>query len=48
MFHKRSKHIDIRHSFSREAQENGDIIVNYIPTDENVADVFIKSRTYIV
>lgn len=41
-FHRRSKHIDIRHSFSRETQENSDIIVNYIPTGENVADVLTK------
>lgn len=43
VFHSRSKHIDIRYHFSREAQERGDIIVKYVPTDEMSADVLTKS-----
>ena len=42
-FHSRTKHIDIRYHFIREAVEDGNIVVNYIPTAENVADIFTKS-----
>ena len=42
-FHSRMKHIDIRYHFIREAVEDGNIVVNYIPTAENIADIFTKS-----
>ena len=38
----RVKHIDIRHHFVRECVENGDIVVRYIPSSENLADIFTK------
>ena len=41
-FHARTKHIDIRYHFIREAVEQGTIAVNYVPTSENVADGFTK------
>jgi hypothetical protein len=41
-FHARTKHIDIRYHFIREAVENDLINMQYIPTDENVADIFTK------
>ena len=41
-FHARTKHIDLRYHFIREAVEDGKIIVNYIPTNENVSDIFTK------
>jgi hypothetical protein len=41
-FHSRTKHIDLRYHFIREAVENGKISVKYIPTDENVSDIFTK------
>ena len=41
-FHARTKHIDLRHHFIREAVEEK-IKVTYIPTEENVADIFMKA-----
>ena len=41
-FHSRTKHIDIRYHFIREAVEDNKILMSYIPTDENVADIFTK------
>ena len=42
-FHSRTKHIDLRYHFVREAVEDGKIKITYIPTDENVADIFTKA-----
>ena len=42
-FHSRMKHIDLRYHFIREAVDEGKINVEYIPTAENVADVFMKA-----
>jgi len=39
---QRSKHIDIRFHFSREAQERKLINIQYVPTEKNIADVFTK------
>jgi len=39
---QRSKHIDIRFHFSREAQEQKLINIQYVPTEKNTADVFTK------
>jgi hypothetical protein len=41
-FHSRTKHIDLRYHFIREAVEEGKIKMNYVPTNENVADIFTK------
>jgi len=41
-FHARTKHIDIRYHFIRESVECGKININYIPTEDNVADIFTK------
>src|ERR1700728_995295 len=41
-FHARTKHIDIRYHFIREAVENGKINMQYIPTNDNIADIFTK------
>ena len=40
--HKRSKHIDIRFHFIRQHIRDGLIVVNYIPSNENIADIFTK------
>lgn len=40
--HKRTKHIDIKHHFIREAIQAGTITLNYCPTNEMVADIFTK------
>ena len=41
--HQRSKHIDIRYFFIREAIANGVLKVEYIATTDNVADIFTKA-----
>ena len=41
-FHSRTKHIDLRYHFIHEAVEDNKIRVKYIPTSENVADIFMK------
>ena len=41
--HARSKHIDIRFHFSREAQKQGHIKVEYKPTSDMAADILTKS-----
>ena len=40
--HQRSKHIDIKYHFIRSEIQEGRISLEYIPTEENVADVFTK------
>ena len=42
-FHDRTKHIDIRYHFVREAIGNGLITLNYIPTAEMRADIMTKA-----
>jgi len=41
--HQRTKHIDIRYHFIREHITKGEIVLDYVPTDQNIADVFTKS-----
>ena len=40
--HQRSKHIDIRYHFIRLDVEEGVVILEYVPTNENIADLFTK------
>jgi hypothetical protein len=40
--HQRSKHIEVRYYFVRERQEAGDIDIQYIPTDQQLADCLTK------
>jgi hypothetical protein len=39
----RTKHIDVRYHFVRERVERGDIRVDYVRTEEQVADIFTKA-----
>ncbi|KMQ86075.1 gag-pol polyprotein [Lasius niger] len=41
-YRSRTKHIDIRHHFIREMNENSEIVVNYLPTTEMIADALTK------
>lgn len=41
-FHSRTKHIDVRHHFVREANEQKLINIKYLPTDQMPADVLTK------
>ncbi|GAB6025573.1 hypothetical protein CHUAL_014034 [Chamberlinius hualienensis] len=43
VFHSRTKHIDIRHHFIRDAIANGDVKVFYQPTEQMPADVLTKA-----
>jgi hypothetical protein len=42
-FHVRTKHIGVRHHFMRKQVENGNIILEYIPTNNQVADILTKA-----
>lgn len=42
-FHKRSKHIDVRYHFIREKYIENLFILNYISTDDMIADIFTKA-----
>ena len=42
-FHRRTKHIDIVYHFLREHQRVGDINIQYIPTFDQLADLFTKA-----
>jgi hypothetical protein len=41
-FHTWMKNIDIQYHFIHEAVEDGKVSVVYIPTDDNLADIFMK------
>lgn len=43
MFHKRTKHIDVRHHFARECVVNNKIEINYLQTSSMPADIFTKA-----
>ena len=40
--HQRTKHIDIKHHFVRDHVKNNDIIIKWIPTQQQQADLFTK------
>ena len=42
VLHSRTKHIDIRHHFLRDHVEKKDIILEYIPKEDQLADIFTK------
>ena len=41
--HNRVKHIDVRHHFIRSEVEEGRIKINYVASNDNLADLFTKS-----
>ena len=41
--HQRSKHIDIKYHFIRSEIVNGNIELYYVPSEDNVADIFTKA-----
>ena len=43
--HQRSKHIDRRHFYVRELVEEGELVVPYVQSDDNIADFFTKPLT---
>ena len=44
----RTKHIDIRTSFVKEYQEDGKIIIKFVKSEENEADMFTKNTTNVI
>ena len=44
-FHVHTKHIDVRYHFIRKVVEDGKVTVQYIPTGDNVSDIFTKPLT---
>lgn len=42
IFHNRTKHVDIKYHFVREALERNEISVKYMSTDRMIADIFTK------
>ena len=40
--HSVTKHIDIRYYFIREHVMNGDVVLHFVPTVEQIADIFTK------
>ena len=45
VYHQRSKHIDIRYHYIRLEVENKHVELIYVPSEENVADIFTKPLT---
>jgi Reverse transcriptase (RNA-dependent DNA polymerase) len=41
--HQRTKHIDIRYHFIRDLLQKGTINMKYVPSEENIADIFTKA-----
>ena len=44
----RTKHIDIRTSFVKEYQEDGKIIIKFVKSEDNEADIFTKNTTNVM
>ena len=42
IFHAQSKHIAVRHHWIREKIEKGTLKLDYIPTADQIADIFTK------
>jgi hypothetical protein len=40
--HKKTKHIDIRHYFLRDYMSKGDLVMESVRTDDQLADIFTK------
>jgi hypothetical protein len=41
-FHAQIKHINIRYHYIHKAVEEGKVNMQYVPTDENIANIFMK------
>ena len=40
--HSRTKHIEIRHYFIRDHVQNKNVILEFVPTEDQLADIFTK------
>ena len=42
VLHSRTKHIEVRHHFIRDHVQNNDISIEFVPTENQIADIFTK------
>ena len=42
VLHSRYKHIDVRYHFIKEHVSNGEVVLDYVSTDDQLADIFTK------
>ena len=42
VFHDRSKHIEIKYYFLRDKVQRGEVVLQYISIDEQIADILVK------
>jgi hypothetical protein len=47
VFHERSKHIEIKYYFIRDKVQEGEVKLEYIPTNEQTADILTKPLSRI-
>lgn len=47
VLHQRTKHIDIRHHYVRECVASGDVVLQYVSTDRQVADLLTKALSKV-
>ena len=40
--HSRTEHIEIRHHFIRDHVQNEDILLEFVPTEDQLVDIFTK------
>jgi len=45
VLHNHSKHIKVDYHFSREWMVHGDLVVHYVPTRQQLADIFTKASS---
>lgn len=43
MYHRRTKHINIYYHFARKRVDNGELVINFISSEEQRADIFTKA-----
>lgn len=43
VYHKRTKHVDIKYHYTREKVEDGTIVLEHCDTEKQVADIFTKA-----
>jgi hypothetical protein len=47
VFHERSKHIEIKYYFIQDKVQEGELKLEYIPTDEQTTDIMMKPLSKI-
>ena len=47
VFHDKSKHIEIRYFYIQDMMQKGAIKLQYVSTDEQVADVLMKPLSWV-